>query len=150
MAVFWALYYQPHVGPEQPIPFSHRIHAGVKKIGCVVCHRDVANSPQAGMPPLQTCMLCHEHIITEFPPIRKLRQQYEEKTPVEWVRVYNLQQFVFFDHQVHVQRGIDCSHCHGDVKAMDRVYQANLFNMGFCIRCHRQNEATHDCFTCHR
>jgi hypothetical protein len=150
MAIFYAVYYQDKVGPAQPLPFSHRVHAGVKQIGCVVCHRGVASSSDAGMPPLQTCMLCHEHIIREFPYIRQLREQYEQGVPIAWLQVDTLNEYAFFDHRMHLRRGIDCGYCHGDIKDMDRVFQAHEFQMGFCIQCHRDNGASHDCFTCHR
>jgi hypothetical protein len=150
MVLFYAYYFQSRIGPAQPLPFSHRLHAGDKQIGCVVCHSGVANSPSAGIPPLQTCMLCHEHIIREYPYIRELRRHYEQNIPVIWTQVDTLHEYAFFNHQMHVQRGIDCGHCHGDVKAMDRIYQFNPFHMGFCIQCHRDYGASHDCLTCHR
>lgn len=150
MALFYAFYYQGRIGPEQPLPFSHHVHAGVKQIGCVVCHSGVASSPRAGVPSLQTCMLCHDQIIREYPYIRQLREHYEQGIPVKWVQVDILSEHAFFNHQVHVQRGVDCSHCHGDVKGMDRIYQAQKFQMGFCIQCHRDNAASHDCLACHR
>ena len=150
MVLFYAFYFQRQIGPAQPLPFSHRVHAGDKQIGCVVCHSGVAHSPRAGVPPLQTCMLCHQRIIPEYPYIRELRRHYEQGVPVVWTQVDTLHEYAFFNHQVHVQRGIDCGHCHGDVKGMDRIYRFNKFRMGFCIQCHRDYGATHDCFTCHR
>lgn len=142
--------YPGPVGPAQPIPFSHRIHAGVKQISCLVCHTEATQTSTGGIPPLATCMHCHTRIITSFAPIRNLHKHYYAKKPVEWTEIYDLPDFVHFPHSVHVYRGVDCSHCHGDVKKMDRVMKVQDIDMGFCIRCHRQYNATVDCFSCHR
>lgn len=148
--VLYYVYYYPMILPsEQPIPFSHRVHAGHKTIGCLMCHDGVADSRSAGIPPVQRCMLCHEKIIIEHPKIKELREHYFTGQPILWTRVGNLPDYVRFDHQVHIRRGFDCSACHGDVKAMDRVALAHDFRMGFCLGCHRAKGATHDCMTCH-
>ena len=146
----YVCFYPAEAPPVQPIPFSHRLHAGVKEIGCVVCHPGTLDADRAGVPPLQTCMLCHERIIITYPPIRDLRRHYEQGVPVEWERVNRLPEYVYFTHRVHIYRGFDCGRCHGDVKAMDRVEQPQEFTMGFCIQCHRDFGASHDCFLCHR
>jgi hypothetical protein len=146
----YSRYYERRIGPEQPIPFSHRVHAGDKQIGCLVCHYTAPVSDRAGIPPLETCLLCHRREAIHFQPIENLRNHYFSNRPVEWVRVHWVPEFVYFTHRVHLARGIDCSQCHGDVKAMDRIVRARKFEMGFCIGCHRKNSATHDCFTCHR
>uniref|UniRef100_C6E8Q0 Uncharacterized protein n=1 Tax=Geobacter sp. (strain M21) TaxID=443144 RepID=C6E8Q0_GEOSM len=142
--------YPVGLGPRQPIPFSHRVHAGVKAISCFICHSEAHRSSRAGIPPLETCLLCHSRIIRTYPYIAKLRALAASNQPVIWTRVNWLPEFVYFDHSMHIQRGIDCGHCHGDVSRMDRVAKARKFEMGFCIQCHRYNRATHDCFTCHR
>jgi hypothetical protein len=152
-AVAWwgyGAFYERSLGPKQPIPFSHRVHAGDKKIGCPVCHSTAPVADRAGIPPMETCMLCHRRIAINYPPIADLRERYFANRPVEWVRINWVPEFVYFTHRVHIHRGIDCGHCHGDVKGMDRVYAVQKFEMGFCIECHRKNGATHDCFTCHR
>jgi predicted CXXCH cytochrome family protein len=147
-----ALAYQTNgkIGLEQPIPFSHRIHAGDKKIGCVFCHSGAIDTDVAGVPPLETCMLCHSKIIIHYPPIAQLRDHYYSKVPVEWVRINVLQEFVFFSHQTHIQSGVDCGKCHGNVAAMDRVTMKKSFQMGFCVQCHRDTKVSHDCLMCHR
>jgi hypothetical protein len=143
-------------GPEEPIPFSHRVHAGDKRISCLFCHDTAAGQANAGMPPLETCMLCHTRIIVNFPPIRFLRDRYYGRQPVYWKRTAwagggNLfPDFVYFNHSVHLNRSIDCGHCHGPVDAMDRIVPIQDLNMGFCVTCHKHYNATHDCFTCHR
>jgi hypothetical protein len=142
--------YPSSIGPEQPIPFSHRVHAGSKKIGCLVCHPETAITSTGGIPPLTTCMQCHSRIITSFAPIKDLHRYYEERKPVEWQHVTKIPEFAYFPHFVHLARGIDCSQCHGNVRKMDRVINVNNIDMGFCISCHRKNSAPVDCFTCHR
>lgn len=144
------LYYRKsQIGPEQPIPFSHRVHATEKQISCFMCHNHAMDSARSGVPPLETCMLCHHRIIVTYPQIQDLRRHYFQNVPVVWNKVTDLPEFCYFDHSVHIHRKIDCSHCHGNVAMMDRVV-GQKFKMGFCIQCHRDNGATHDCFTCHR
>lgn len=151
LLIFWGYrhYYQARIGGEQPIPFSHRVHATDKKISCFFCHTGAADTARAGIPPVQTCMLCHSRIVVTYPPIQEVRSHYFENEPILWKRVFTLPDFVYFDHSVHIHRAIDCSTCHGDIAHMDRV-EGKGFIMGFCIECHRENNATHDCFTCHR
>ncbi|MCE5326204.1 MAG: cytochrome c family protein [Planctomycetaceae bacterium] len=139
----------PAAGPEQQISFSHHVHAGNKQISCFVCHGGAQDTAHADIPPLETCMLCHEHVIITHPQIRCIRQQYANNTAMPWKRVTNLPEFVKFNHQVHLQRGVDCGRCHGDVKSMDRLYMPWDLKMGFCIQCHRDNKATTDCMNCH-
>ncbi len=144
-------YYFPSImGAQQPIPFSHRLHVNKKHISCFMCHSGAVKNARAGIPPLETCMLCHSKIIIHYPQIEKLRNHYYQNKPVEWIKINNLPDFVYFNHSVHINKGIDCSKCHGNVDQMDRIVQAKELTMGFCIDCHKQNNATHDCFTCHR
>lgn len=142
--------YPAGLGQRQPIPFSHRVHVHTKQISCFMCHTEAARSSRAGIPPLETCLLCHARIIRSYPYIALLREHFAKNRPVIWERVNWLPEFVYFDHSVHIHRGFDCGLCHGDVALMDRVVKARKFEMGFCIQCHRDNKATHDCFTCHR
>lgn len=144
------LYYPSQLGAEQPIPFSHRFHVSEKRLSCVFCHTGAVSTDHAGLPPLQTCMLCHSKVIIENPPIRLLREHYDQKRPLAWARVNNVPDFVYFSHEAHVSKGFDCGRCHGDVAAMDRVVPAPELLMGFCVQCHRDNNASHDCVTCHR
>ena len=137
-------------GPEQPIPFSHRVHAGDKEISCLFCHPYADRSQKAGMPSVDKCLLCHSVIVTHFPPIQKLRGYGDRQQPVPWQRVNRLADFVFFNHEMHILRGIDCGQCHGDVRGMDRIQPVHPFKMGFCVSCHRTEQASTDCYTCHR
>ena len=148
--VLFDLLYPYGLGPKQPIPFSHRVHVHVKQISCQMCHSQAADSARAGIPPLQTCLLCHQRIIRDYPWIADLRRQFDEGKPVIWQRVNWVPEFVYFNHSMHVRRGIDCGKCHGNVAMMDRVVAAQAFEMGFCIQCHRDSHATHDCLGCHR
>lgn len=147
---YYSNYYRAALPPEQPIPFSHRVHAGQKQISCLMCHNQVIDSDHAGIPPVQRCMLCHEKIIIEHPKIKLVREHYAQKQPILWARVNNLPDFVYFTHRLHIRQGLDCGECHGNVSGMDRVMLANDFKMGFCLDCHRKKNAPHDCFTCHR
>ena len=137
------------VGPAQPIPISHRIHAGVRGISCLFCHDGADRSQNAGMPEVRKCLLCHNVIITGFDPIRKLRGYFDRGEPVPWRRVYVLPDYVHFNHEMHLAGGIDCGECHCDVKRMDRIIQAMPIEMGFCIDCHKKNDAPVSCPTCH-
>jgi hypothetical protein len=137
------------VGPEQPIPFSHRLHADDKGIGCVFCHTGVGRTANAGIPPVETCLLCHRRILVAYPHVRELTR-FSEARPLEWVRVFHVCDFVYFEHAAHMLRGIDCGTCHGDVRHMDRLVEGEEFDMGFCVDCHRENRASDDCLTCHR
>ncbi len=149
---WWLYHYLPAapLGPEQPLPFSHRVHAGVKGISCLMCHNTVQASPRAGIPPVETCMLCHTRIIITYWDIEQLRSHYYNNIALPWQRVNELPDFVKFNHSQHINRSVDCGHCHGNVKEMDRIKQPQLFEMGFCMTCHKAYNATHDCFTCHR
>lgn len=136
-------------GPRQPIPFSHRIHVETKKIDCFFCHQYAARSSNPGMPSVEKCLLCHNVIASQFPPIAKIRDYYRRGVGIPWVRVAQVPDFVRFSHQVHLARGVDCSRCHGDIRSMDRVKLVNRFDMNFCVTCHFRSGASVDCYVCH-
>jgi hypothetical protein len=151
LVVMFYLYAYPYrsIGPQQPIYFSHRIHAGVKEINCRFCHPYGEQSINAGLPEMSKCFFCHTYIIPQHPQIRKAKWHYDTKTPVPWIRIFYLPDYVKFNHKRHIRRQIDCSRCHGDVKTMDRLVPV-AFEMGFCIECHRQLKAQLDCWlACH-
>ena len=150
MVILHAFYYTELIGEAQPIPFSHRVHAKDKQISCFMCHPEAQSSSRAGIPPLQTCMLCHKRIIAAYPPIKELAHLYDTNIPIVWNRVNYLPDYVYFDHEAHIRESVDCGVCHGDVKEMDRVTQAKNFDMGFCVQCHRDNDVSRDCMICHR
>ena len=133
-----------HIHPEQPIPFSHQLHAGVKAIDCYYCHPYVERSIHPGLPPVEKCLHCHNYIIANHPQILKEHEYYNTNTPTPWVKVYELAEHVLFNHQRHIKKEIACESCHGKVREMDRL-QAHRFKMGFCIQCHREKNANLDC-----
>jgi Cytochrome c7 and related cytochrome c/Class III cytochrome C family len=143
-------------GPRQPIFFRHDIHAGQYKMQCQYCHYSVHVSPEPGIPTVQTCMGCHLVIggsdSSHQTEIRKLRQAWTEKKPVEWVRVHYLPRHAHFPHQRHIKAmGPNaCATCHGDVQRMPQVFKVNQVDkMGFCISCHIERKVSQDCSVCH-
>ena len=150
MLYFYYFYPQRNLGPEQPIYFSHRVHAGVKEINCRFCHTFVERSHHAGIPEVSKCFFCHQYIIPQHPQIVKMRWRLESKTPIPWVRIFYVPDHVKFNHQPHIKAGIDCVLCHGDVKKMDRLVPVD-FKMGFCVDCHKRYNAQLDCWlACHK
>ncbi|MAE45471.1 MAG: hypothetical protein CMJ86_01145 [Planctomycetes bacterium] len=177
--------------PEQPIAFSHRLHAGELNIDCQFCHYGAESSRHAGIPSASVCMNCHKTVTAKFdtvlierelaevegrdprriisPELRKLydavgldenlQPTAEGGTPIEWVRVHNLPDFVYFDHRVHVARDLACETCHGPVGSMERMRQFADLSMGWCVQCHRdtpaipggpaEDHASTDCAACH-
>ena len=143
-------------GPRQPIFFRHDIHAGQFKIQCQYCHYSVNVSPEPGIPTMQTCMGCHLIVAGSDTgskaEIQKLRQAWNAKKPVEWVRVHFLPRHAHFPHQRHVKAlgPTACATCHGDVTRMAQVFKVNqVDNMGFCISCHVERGVSRDCSVCH-
>jgi hypothetical protein len=140
----------------QPIAFPHNLHAGNRQIACQYCHRGVHNADSAGVPSVQECWECHRAIPellkdpVKHPEIAKLKQYWDAKKPIQWWKVYQLPDHVRFPHEAHIARGFDCTVCHGQVKDMEVVYPANNPTMGWCVTCHRQNQAPVDCTTCHK
>ncbi|MHB8808642.1 MAG: cytochrome c3 family protein [Desulfobulbaceae bacterium] len=150
MLYFYYLYPQRLIGPVQPIPFSHRIHAGVKQINCRFCHPFVNRSKHAGLPAMQKCFFCHQYIIPTHPELVKELNYLESNVPVAWKQIYFVPDYVKFQHRPHIEFAkINCDKCHGPVETMDRLRPVN-FQMGFCLACHRQRKAPTDCWlTCH-
>ena len=126
--------------PTQPIPFSHKKHAGDYKIDCKYCHVAVERSRHASVPSLNICMNCHTSVKTDSPLIQKLAKHYYEGKPIAWEKVHLLPEFVKFNHAPHVNAGIDCTTCHGPVETMARVKQVETLSMGFCVDCHRVHQ----------
>ncbi len=142
---------RPETGPRQPIAFSHAKHAGEYQIACQYCHSGVRRGPAAYIPSVQTCMGCHQLVAATKPEVIKVRQAWENKQPIEWMKVNRVADFVFFNHAPHIAKGIDCKTCHGDVASMVEVKPfVKLNNMTFCVDCHRENKASIDCYVCHR
>jgi len=126
--------------PEQPVAYSHALHAGKLGIDCRYCHIGVEKGPHATLPATQTCMNCHSSIKTDSPNLLRVRESWATGKPVNWVRVHDLPDYVYFNHSAHVNRGVGCASCHGRIDEMDVVQQAQPLSMGWCLDCHRNPE----------
>ncbi len=142
-------------GPVQPIPFSHKIHAGKLNMACRYCHYGAWKSAWANIPAMSTCMGCHKIAVADRPNIQKLTGYWDRGEAIPWVKVHYVPDYVKFNHKRHVLAGFPCQQCHGPVQNMDVVYQYSSLKMGWCVSCHRKylNDATHpatmDCLICH-
>jgi hypothetical protein len=147
--------------PKQPIPFSHKLHAGEMKIDCRFCHVGVDKGRHAMVPAANICMNCHSSIEKKSPALDTLKRYFESGESIPWQRIYRTPDYVFFDHSVHIAKGFNCSQCHGDVAKLDTNKQVKRITMGKCIDCHRgahdeQPGISHkdvgptNCSACHR
>lgn len=150
--------------PEQPINFSHKLHAGQMDIDCQYCHTAVSKSRHATVPAVSTCMNCHSVARKDKPEIIKLKKYYDEGKPLPWKRIHQVPDYAYFNHSVHVNKGIECERCHGDVAQMEKVEQVKGFTMTACLDCHRNphekivnagdlekiNNGPENCAACHR
>ncbi|MDX1932106.1 MAG: cytochrome c3 family protein [Capsulimonadales bacterium] len=125
---------------EQPVPFSHEHHVNELGIDCRYCHSSVEVSGSAGYPSTHTCMSCHSQIWTNSPLLEPVRESYIKNVPLKWTRLNELPDFVYFNHSIHVNRGISCNNCHGPVQAMQMAYKGQAFQMRWCLECHRNPE----------
>jgi hypothetical protein len=125
---------------EQPIQFDHRHHTRDEGIDCRYCHNTVDKAASASIPPTQLCLNCHSQIWNKSPLLEPVRQSFIENKPIEWRRVNKVPQFVFFNHAIHVNKGVGCVSCHGRVDQMAAVEKAEPLTMGFCLDCHRHPE----------
>lgn len=147
-----------HYPVDQPVPFDHRHHVQDDGIECRYCHNTVERSASAGVPATELCMGCHSQVWRDSPMLEPVRRSYYSGQPIPWNRVHALPGFVYFDHSIHVNHGIDCASCHGRVDQMANVEQASPLNMAWCLDCHRAREHAgrsggrklDDCYTCHR
>lgn len=128
-----------HVGyaPTQPINYSHELHAGQMGIDCQYCHTGASKGRHAMVPPVSTCMNCHSVARTDSPEIQKLTKYYNDNQPVPWKRVHKMPEHVYFNHSVHVNKGLACQECHGQIQTMKVVAQVRPFMMSDCLQCHR-------------
>ena len=123
--------------PDQPVAYSHKLHAGDLGIDCRYCHVSVESSPVASLPTTQTCMNCHTLIGADNDKLNAVRESWVNGDPIEWVRVHKLPDFAYFDHSLHLRAGVGCESCHGRVDQMDKVTQREPLSMGWCLDCHR-------------
>lgn len=125
---------------EQPVPFSHRHHATELGIDCRYCHTSVEKAASAGMPSTETCMSCHEHIWTNSPLLEPVRDSFANNKPINWVKLNKVPEFVFFNHSVHVNKGVSCNQCHGKIQDMQMAYKSRSLFMAWCLECHKAPE----------
>jgi hypothetical protein len=128
------------VSREQPVPFSHKHHINGLGIDCRYCHTSVEDAAFAGIPAVKTCMTCHSQIWTEAPILEPIRASYRTDQAIEWLRVHDLPDFVYFNHSIHVRKGVGCESCHGRVDQMPLMMKVNSLDMEWCIQCHKQPE----------
>lgn len=125
---------------DQPVPFSHQHHVSGLGLDCRYCHTSVSDSSFAGLPPTKTCMTCHSKIWTNAPILEPVRESWRTGQPIPWQRVNNLPDYVYFNHAIHVQKGVGCTTCHGQVGDMPLMMQAGSLQMEWCLSCHRDPE----------
>lgn len=125
------------VPKPQPVQFSHKHHVGDDGIDCRYCHTSVDKSDSAGMPSTYTCMSCHSQLWNDSPELAKVRESFRSGQPIQWARVHDLPDFVYFNHSIHVKKGVSCVSCHGRVDEIPLMYKENTLTMEWCLRCHR-------------
>jgi len=125
---------------EQPVPFSHEHHVNGLGIDCRYCHTSVETSSFAGIPPTHTCMSCHSQIWTNAPMLKPVRDSFRDGRPIAWTRVHDLPDYVYFNHSIHVAKGIGCNTCHGQVNHMPLMWKNATLHMQWCLECHRNPE----------
>jgi hypothetical protein len=137
--------------PVQPIAYSHRLHVADVDLGCTFCHDGVSVGPQAGIPGVGECMLCHSEVGLGLPEVQALRRYYDDGVEPPWERVYGWPEeaHVRFNHRPHHNAGVGCETCHGDVSGMDAAERAVEHSMDFCVNCHDQRQASNECTACH-
>lgn len=126
--------------PLQPVPYSHKLHAGDLGLDCRYCHSSVERSAVANVPPTKTCMNCHTLILPQSEKLKLVRESWNTKTPIEWVRVHKLPDYAYFNHGAHLAAGVGCASCHGNVAEMVEVTQVQPLSMSWCLDCHRSPE----------
>jgi hypothetical protein len=126
--------------PEQPVPYSHALHAGQLGLDCRYCHNTVEQAAHAAIPATATCMNCHKMVFTKSEKLAPIRQSNETGSAVEWLKVHDLPDYVYFNHSAHVTRGVGCVTCHGRIDQMEVVYQHEPLSMSWCVDCHRAPE----------
>ncbi len=129
-----------YVEKQQPVQFSHKHHVGDDGIDCRYCHQTVETTASAGMPSTQTCMNCHSQIWNDSPYLEPVKASWRDNKPIQWERVHDLPEYTYFNHSIHVAKGVGCSTCHGQIDNMPAVYQENTLQMEWCLACHKAPE----------
>ncbi len=125
---------------EQPVPFSHKHHVAQLGIDCRYCHTSVYDSAAAGLPPTKTCMNCHQQIWQSADLLGPVRDSYAKGVPIAWTKIHNVPHYTYFNHSIHVNKGVGCISCHGHIDEMNLVYQSKTLLMEWCLDCHREPE----------
>lgn len=133
-------FYEVGYQPEQPVPYSHALHAGQLGMDCRYCHNHVEQSPHANVPSTQTCMNCHSVVQTQSPKLQPVRESWATGVPIQWVKIHHLPDYAQFSHAAHVNVGVGCESCHGRIDQMEVVAQDQPLSMGWCLECHRNPE----------
>lgn len=131
---------QVGINKEQPIPFSHERHVGGNAMDCRFCHSSVEKSNFAGIPTSETCMTCHSQVLADAALLQPLHDSWNNNKPLEWTRVYDLPDFVYFDHSIHIAKGVGCTDCHGQIDEMPLTHKVQHMSMSWCLECHRAPE----------
>jgi hypothetical protein len=139
----------PKPAPEQPIPFSHKQHAGALKLKCKMCHPNAGSGETMQIAKASTCMQCHSAIKTDSPAIQKLAAFAKNDREIRWARVYEIPSYVNFSHKTHLEAGNACEDCHGKVAEREQVFREGDISMGGCMNCHRVKKVSIDCTFCH-
>jgi hypothetical protein len=139
-AVRTGYYTNQNITRDQPVQFSHKHHVGDDGIDCRYCHASVETSATAGVPPTKTCMNCHSVLFANASYLEPIRQSYRTDQSIQWVRIHRLPDYVYFNHSIHVNKGVGCSSCHGQVNQMPLMFQASTLQMQWCLDCHRNPE----------
>lgn len=129
-----------NVARAQPVPFSHKHHVGAIGLDCRYCHTSVEEGAFAGIPPTKTCMTCHSQLFDEEEILAPVRESWDTDRSIPWTRVHDLPDFAYFDHSIHLYKGIGCSTCHGEVDRMPLMWRENTLHMEWCLSCHREPE----------
>ena len=128
------------VAKAQAVPYSHQLHVGQLGLDCRYCHSSVETSNTASIPPTSTCMGCHAQVATDSPALQLVRDSLQNNKPLEWTRVHDLPDYVYFNHSIHVKQGVGCETCHGRIDQMDVVIKTQTMQMSWCLECHRNPE----------
>ena len=149
LAMVWIAAAQEENAPVQPLPFSHKAHAGTLKLQCKMCHPNPDPGESMTFVKPAACMQCHSAVKKESPAIQKLAQADKDGKAIQWARVYGIPGYVFFSHRTHLEKGNVCQDCHGSVAERDRLYREKNLSMGGCMECHTARKASVDCAFCH-
>jgi hypothetical protein len=143
--VWWLIVWSPYMTQQnvvipQPVPFSHQHHVEGLGLDCRYCHTSVEDASFAGVPPTKTCMTCHSQVWTNAAILAPIRDSFANNTPIQWTRINDLPDYVYFDHSIHISKGVGCTTCHGPIGKMPITWKGESLKMSWCLNCHRHPE----------